>query len=122
MDVLELLLSKEKPKLPEKDIKLKRLSKEFGSDVIIKIRALEYEVAREIQSIHKDDMEVHIILAGVVEPLFKNQELMRRYNAEIPSELIKKMLLIGEITDISRDIERLSGYRIDTIEDVVKKN
>ena len=60
-------------------------------------------------------------LRGVVEPDLKSAELMSKYNAITPAETIKKMLLPGEIIDISRAIERLSGYRIDTIEEIKKK-
>ncbi|MDK2811734.1 MAG: hypothetical protein PWR27_2443, partial [Petroclostridium sp.] len=68
-----------------------------------------------------EDMEVHIILAGVIEPNLKSPELMTKYKAATPAEMVKKMLLPGEIIDISRAIERLSGYRTDTIEEIKKK-
>ena len=31
---------------------------------------------------------------------------------------MKKMLLPGEVEDISRQIEKLSGYRTDTLEEI----
>ena len=34
---------------------------------------------------------------------------------------LKKMLLPGEIEDISKAIEKLSGYRTNTIEEIKKK-
>lgn len=123
MDILELLLSKEITKLPEKVIKHKRLSKECGQDVTFKLRALTYEKSYDIMKLHQEDTEAYIVLEGIVEPSLKNNELMTKYGAVTPIELIKKLFLHGEIIDISRDIEKLSGFRINTIEtvDEVKK-
>lgn len=121
MDVLDILLKAEVSLLPEQDYKLKRLSKACNTDVIFKLRALPYDVAADLIKSNKDDMEVHIMLAGVVEQNLKANELMQKYNAVTPAEVIKKMLLPGEITDISRVIEKLSGYRVNTIEEVKKK-
>jgi hypothetical protein len=66
-------------------------------------------------------MNVHIVLAGVIEPNLKDKALMDKYKAPTPAELIKTMLLPGEIEDLSRAVERLSGYRSTTVEEV-KKN
>mgnify|MGYP000259148792 CR=1 FL=1 len=121
MDTLDLLLKMDIQDLPEKEYKIKRLSDLCGSPVIFKLRAIPYSRAMEISRAQMEDMEVHIMLAGVVEPNLKSPELMAKYNAATPAEMIKKMLLPGEIIDISRAIERLSGYRTDTIEEIKKK-
>ena len=122
MDPLELLLKAERPNMPEKEIKLKRLSKVCGGDVIFRLRALSYNRVAEIKNNHSGgDMEVHILLAGVVSPDLKSEELKKKYNAITPVEMIKSMLLPGEIEDISREIEKLSGYRVATVEEVKKK-
>lgn len=120
-NTLDLLLKMDPPDLPEKEYKLKRLSGICGSPVVFKLRALPYSRAAEITRAQKDDIEVHILLAGVAEPNLKSPELMARYNAATPAEMVKKMLLPGEIIDISRAVERLSGYRTDTIEEIKKK-
>ena len=119
-NVMDLLLKAQSRKLPEKKVRLKMLSKELGQDVIFKIRALPYsEVARIREK--EDDMNVYIVLAGVVEPNLRSTELMQKYDAPTPIEMIKAMLLPGEIEDISRQIERLSGYRVETLEEIKKK-
>ena len=120
-NTLDLLLNMNVSDLPEKEYKVKRLSGLCGSPVIFKLRALPYNQANDISRAQKEDMEVHILLAGVVEPNLKEPGLMAKYSTVTPAEMIKKMLLPGEITDISRAIERLSGYRIDTIEEIKKK-
>lgn len=124
MDTLKLLLDADIPDLPEEEIKITRLSKICKGDVIFRLRALPYNRADEIIRGQKEDMNVHILLAGVVSPNLKDADLLTKYNAVTPAELVKKMLLPGEIEDISRSVEMLSGYRISTIETVedVKKN
>ena len=121
MNTLDLLLKMDIPNPPEAEYKIKRLSKLCGQDVIFKLRALSYSRTAEIIRQNPEDMNVHIVLAGVVDPDLRSKELMEKYNAPTPAEMLKKMLLPGEIEDVSRAIEKLSGYRVDTIEEVKKK-
>lgn len=121
MDVLSLLLQAPIPEMPEKGYKLKRLSSICGSPVIFKLKGLPYNRAMELTKTQMDDLNVHILLAGVVEPNLRDTELLAKYEAATPGELVKKMLLPGEIEDLSRAIEKLSGYREITIEEIKKK-
>lgn len=121
MDVIDILLNNDPVKAEEKDYKIKRLSKAYKEDVIFKLRGLGYSRVAEIKNMNSEDVSVHIVLAGVREPNFKNKDLLEKYNAPNPAELIKKMLLPGEIEDISKAIELLSGYRKNTIEEIKKK-
>ncbi len=121
MDTLELLLRTDIPNLPEKEYKLKRLSELCGDDVVFSLRALPYSRVAEIAKVQKDDTNIHILLAGVMEPDLKSAELMTKYGAATPAEMVKKMLLPGEIADIANAIERLSGFRTTTIEEIKKK-
>lgn len=116
-----LLLNLDPPKLPEKEIKIKRLTKLCGADVSFKIRALPYSRVADVRRVAGDDMSIDIILAGVVSPDFKDGRLLAKYKAVTPAELVKAMLLPGEIEDVSREIEKLSGFRTVTIEDIKKK-
>ena len=63
-----------------------------------------------------------ILLAGVVDPDFKNTALQEKYGAATPAELVEKLLLPGEIEDLAREIEKLSGYRTVTLEEIKKKS
>lgn len=121
INVIDLLLNLDPPKLPEKDIKIKRLTKLCGADVMFKIRALPYSKVADVQKLGGEDMSVDIILAGVMSPDLKDKRLCEKYKAVTPAELVKNMLLPGEIVDVSREIEKLSGFRSVTIEDIKKK-
>lgn len=122
MDVLELLLSKE-PVAPvqEKQFKIKRLSPKGAEPVVFTLKSLGYTRAAEISQMGNTDSNLHIILEGVKAPDLKNQALLDHYGAATPLELLKKMLLPGEIGDLALQIEKLSGYRANTLEEVKKK-
>ncbi len=121
MDALSLLLRADIPNQPEKEYKHKRLSTLCGEPVILKIKALPYNRAAELIKSQMDDLNVHIVLAGMVDPNLKDKDLMAKYGAETPAELVKKMFLPGEVEDLSRAIEKLSGYREVTVEEIKKK-
>lgn len=65
-----------------------------------------------------DDVSVHILLQGCVEPDLKDPALKERYGGATPAETVKAMLLPGEIEDLSRAVEKLCGYRRTTIDEV----
>ena len=54
-------------------------------------------------------------------PNLRDKALLEKHHAPTPAELVKGLLLPGEIEDLSREVERLSGYRTATLEEV-KKN
>jgi len=122
-NVLDILLQSEIPAPQTQQLKVKRLSKLAGEDVVVTIRELGYSRVAQIRKLHEDDpeMEVHTLLAGVVEPDLKSKELLAKYSAATPAELVKKLFLPGEIADLSRAVERLSGYLTMTLEEVKKK-
>lgn len=122
-NTLDILLNMEIPSPKEKAFKIKRLSALAGEDVVFQLRELTYSHVGQIKRLHSDDdeMSVHVVLAGTVSPDLKNTALAEKYGAVTPAELVKKMLSPGEIEDLSRAIERLSGYRMSTLEEV-KKN
>ncbi len=122
-DVLELLLNLDPPELPCKQVRLKRLSELCGRDVVFELKALPFSRVAEIKKTHAGDEEMglHILLGGVTSPNLKDKRLAEKYHAHTPAELLKKLLLPGEIEDLSREIELLSGYRTLTLEDVKKK-
>lgn len=119
-DVLDILLKRKVDPVATKEVKHIRLSKELGQDVVFKLKGLGYSRVAELKQMG-DEMQIHILLAGVTEPSFKSKELMALYEAPTPAELVKKLLTPGEIEDLSRQIEILSGFRKETVEEIKKK-
>ena len=109
-------------------IKMRDLSRRAGQEVVFTVRELGYN---EIQDINRmeggrpdGDVNIAVILAGVVEPDLRSGALRERYGAPTPAMLLPKMLSAGEIAELAMRIEKLSGYRRQVTEIVVdvKKN
>jgi|GEM_PF-327894 len=124
-NTLDLLLNMDIQAPRTEKVKMKRLSSICGQDVVFTIKQLSYNRVNEIIEQYRfdTDMSVFIMLAGTVSPKLKDKNLLDKYEAVTPAELLKKLLLPGEIEDISREIQRLCGYRQNTFEivDDVKK-
>lgn len=101
--------------LPTAKYEIKRLSRLLGEPVTLELRALPYGKAQELRDMERDQ-EVHILLAGC--PELKDEGLRAKFGGITPAETVKAMLLPGEIADLSRAVERLSGYRQNTIREL----
>lgn len=117
-NMMDILLTKELPEPKKKELRMKRLTDAFGEDFIVEIQELPYSKAAEIREL--SEFDVHTLLAGVVN--IKFGELKNRCDVETPAEVVKKLFQPGEIADISREIERLSGFRTRTWDEVKKKS
>ena len=120
-DILSLLLRPELPnvqeQLPTARYKVKRLSELTGSDVVFTLRALPYGRVQELKRL-TEEADIQILLAGCVEPDLKAAALQEKFQGVTPAETVKAMLLPGEIADLAIAVEKLSGYRRTTIEEV----
>jgi hypothetical protein len=127
VNVLDLLLGSDigEIALPTKRIEITRLSEVYGTPFIVTCKALSPEKYEEVQDMAlnvngKDvDLDVNLLqlfvsLEGIVDdsgkPMFKNKDLMAKFKASTPKELIKKVLLSGEITNLYGEIAKLSGF------------
>ncbi len=121
-DLVSLLLRPEVPnvqkQLPTARYKVKRLSELLGTDAVFTLRALPYGKVQKLRESMADDVSVHILLQGCVNPVLKDPALKEKFGGATPAETVKNMLLPGEIEDLSRAVERLCGFRRITIEEV----
>lgn len=118
---LELLLGADitsvKTNLPTARYEVPRLSEEAGAPVVFTLRALPYGRVQELKRL-TEEADIQILLAGCVDPDLKAAALQEKFQGVTPAETIKAMLLPGEIADLSIAVEKLSGYRRATIEEV----
>ena len=103
--------------LPTAKFEVPRLSEAAGAPVIFTLQALPYGRVQDISRLDQD-AELQILLAGCIDPDLKSTPLQHKFGGITPAETLKAMLLPGEIADLSREVERLSGYRRATIEKV----
>ena len=78
---------------PEKKVKMERLSKLFGFDFIITLRAIDPERYADIQKMAVDftngsadnidiyQMQTQTLLAGIADPDLKNKDLLEKFGA-----------------------------------------
>jgi hypothetical protein len=116
---LDQLLRPEAPnvqqELPRGRYEIKRLSRLVGEPVVVELRGLPYGKTQDLKTMTVDQ-EIHILLAGC--PELKDPALAEKFGGATPAETVKAMLLPGEIADLSRAVERLSGYRQNTIREI----
>lgn len=101
--------------LPRGRYEIKRLSQLTGETVEVELRGLPYDKAQELRQM-ENDQEVMILLVGC--PELKDPELKAKFGGVTPAETVKAMLTPGEIVDLSRAVERLTGYRQNTIREI----
>ena len=135
VNVLDLLLGSDigEIKLPTSKIEITRLTELYGKPFIITCRALSPEKYEEVQEMAikvqgKDvDLDVNllqlfVVMEGVVDeadkPLFKGKELMAKFKVATPKELVRKILLSGEITSVYSEIAKLSGFGDEAVKEV----
>lgn len=111
--LLDLLLRPETPdvqkELPRGRYELLRLSELYGEPFVLELKAVPYGRALELKEM--PDVELQTVLAGDDSGLWKSGELQERFGAATPAELVRALLLPGEIKAVAVAVEQLSGYR-----------
>lgn len=135
VNILDLLLGSDigEIKLPTKQVEITRLTETYGNPFIVTCKALTPERYEEVQDMAvnvqgKDvDLDVSllqlfVVIEGVVDDagksLFKNKDLMAKFKAQTPKELVRKIFLSGEITNVYTEIAKLSGFGDDAVKEV----
>ena len=135
VNVLDLLLGSDigEIKLPTKQVEIARLSELFGKPFVVTCKALTPDKYEEVQEMalnvqSKDvDLDINllqlfVVLEGVCDdtekPMFKNKDLMKKFKAQTPKELVRKILLSGEIAHLYGTISELSGFGDDAVKEV----
>ena len=135
VNVLDLLLGSDigEIKLPTKEMEITRLSGVFGAPFVITLSALSPDRYEEVQDmaisvkgkeadIDISLLQVLVVMEGVVDhsgkPMFKNKDLMAKFKASTPKELVRKLLLSGEIATIYGEIASLSGFGEGSVKEV----
>lgn len=118
---------------PTKEFEIKRLSELAGEKILFKCQALDGETYADIQRKAIDiskkgnikdmkifEMQLMTCVEGIIEPNLKDKKLLEYYGVPTPKELVKKILLPGEIADLHNVINELSGYETDDEEEDIK--
>lgn len=122
-EMLDLLLGGDMPdvrrNLPSKRCEVVTASERLGKPFVVTLQALPYGRIRQLRQMNSEDLTVQILLAGCKDPDFRDKRLLDPERELVtPEDVVKSVLLPGEIEEISAEIEKLSGFRRRTIADV----
>lgn len=118
--IVDLICGMDIPSAPTAEVKIKRLSELAGQDIRFTVKAISYNKLNEINRFD-DEYDVNTVRLGVIEPNLTDQKLLDKFDAVTPNDLIKKMLLPGEIVAIARKVEKISGFEKFSVEEIKKK-
>lgn len=125
MNLVEALLAADNEKLVNdrtESYEVKRLSEKLGQPFVLTLKAIPSRRYTEIQTaavkFNKDNtqsidlykLQTMTLAAGIASPKLGDTELLRKFNAVTPVELLDKLLLAGEISSIADRISKLSGF------------
>lgn len=80
---------------------MSRLSQLLGQEVVFTLRGWPYGKVERLRDSGSEDVEIDILLAGCEEPDLKDQALRDRFSGATPKEMVKALLLPGEIADLT---------------------
>lgn len=129
MNTLDLLLGMDEAKLkkPVKEVEIKRLSEITGQKTIFSIEAIspikmeeiqDFSIDMKTKNINVGEMQILTVIEGIKDPNLKSKELMEKFQVYTPKDLIRKILLPGEILTLYNMIGELSGFDGGAVEEV----
>ena len=135
-NIIDLLLNADLEQIerPTKEVEIKRLSNIFGEKFTVLCKALTYDKYSEIQenciemnskepTFDLQKLQLELVFNGVFDAqdgtrLFSNKELQKKFKVPHGKELVKRLLLSGEISALADTITELTGYKEDLIEEI----
>ena len=122
-NILQWLFSPENDPEETQEIKMTRLSKAMKQDVVFKIKSLSFNEMCHYRAIEDDAArQMGILLAGVVEPDFKDKEAYRAAGFKSAEDAVRTKLKPGEITMLANEIAKLTGYGVSVGEEIEKNS
>lgn len=110
--ILDLLLRPETPDVQKHLLRgsyeVLRLSQFYGEPFVLELKGLPYGKALELKDM--TDSELQTVLAGDADGIWRSPELLAAHGPT-PAEVVKSLLLPGEIRAVAVAVEQLSGYR-----------
>lgn len=122
-NVIDWLFSADNETAETKEIKMIRLSRLRGEDVIFTIRSLGFDDICHYRAIQDDSRrQVAMVLAGVVSPNLKDRDAYRAAGFASAADGVKAKLKPGEISLLANEISKLSGYGVSIAEEIEKNS
>lgn len=134
-NIIDLLLNAENESIerPSKVIEISRLTKALGGEFKVKCKALTATKNEDIRDMCFDKktgevdvnkIQIKTIIEGTLDLddkwLFKNKDIQKKFKVHTADDLVRKLLLSGEIDKLFEVIANLGGFGDDGIIEEVK--
>lgn len=132
MNAIDMLLAADAGKISAQqteEVEIPRLSRAMGQPFYVTVKSVAPERMDEIndtaikmtsrgryKGIDIGKLKLLTLCDGIVSPDLRNKELLEKFGAETPKELIAKLFRAGEITKIYEKIQNISGFEEETDE------
>ena len=120
VNILDLLLGSDvgEIKLPTKEVDIKAITPAKFEE----IQDMSIDVKGKDADIDITQLQLFTVIEGVVDatgaPMFKNKELMSKFKVSTPKDLVRAILLSGEIAKIYGEISELAGFGDNAVKEV----
>lgn len=138
MNLTEALLKADVTSVTEeatKDYEITRLTKKFQTPFILHLQEIQPKRVAEIQSLAFEmngkgilsqgdlyAMNMLYVCEGVTNPEFADKEVLKHFKAATKKDLLAKLLNAGELSDVSGEVQKLSGFDEDENQEDKVKN
>lgn len=138
MNLTEVLLKADVASVTEeatKDYEIQRLTKKFQTPFILHLQEIQPKRVAEIQSLAFEmngkgrlsqgdlyAMNMLYVCEGVTNPEFADKEVLKHFKAATKKDLLAKLLNAGELSDVSGEVQKLSGFDEDEDQEDKVKN
>lgn len=126
MNLTEALLKADAASVTEeatKDYEIPRLTKKFQTPFILHLQEIPPKRVAEIQSLAFEmngkgrlsqgdlyAMNMLYVCEGVTNPEFADKEVLKHFKAATKKDFLAKLLNAGELSDVSGEVQKLSGF------------
>lgn len=98
--------------------KIKPVSGEQFGDYQKRCTNVEIIGKRKVANMDSSKFNNMVIINHCVDPNFKDADLIKQAGVQTPEQALQKLLLAGEIVELSQQISSVSGFDVDINEEI----
>jgi hypothetical protein len=134
MSLTQTLLNADKNKItmPEKQVEMVRLSEQLEQEIHFTLKGISSKKLESLRedatSITKDGQELDgqefvtsLLIEGIIEPNFRDKELQKYFDVKSAQDLITELMNDAEQMEVAEHIQKLSGFGVENVREIVKK-
>lgn len=125
MNIFEKLLETDAEKISKREgkkVEVNRLTALLGEPFVVECRPLNSEQFEHIGEISKTNADIreNVVLEGctIEGKKFNCKELLHKFQAVTGRDVLNKLFLIGELSVLYDNVNKISGYNNDTVTEI----